>query len=64
VLSWVVPAAGLLAGAGVVDGSTADEVAVPGSDSEAASALLSEADMFSRQSSQLVLTAPRFRLGW
>jgi putative drug exporter of the RND superfamily len=43
----------------VVDGQTADEVAVPGSDSEAANALLSETDLFSRQSSQLVLTAPR-----
>jgi RND superfamily putative drug exporter len=59
VLLWVLLAAGLLAGARLVDGSTADEVAVPGSDSEAANALLSEADMFSQQSSQLVLTAPR-----
>jgi RND superfamily putative drug exporter len=61
VLLWVVLAVGLLAGARVVDGSTADEVAVPGSDSEAANALLAEADMFGRQSSQLVLTAPRGR---
>ncbi|MGB3438649.1 MAG: MMPL family transporter [Actinophytocola sp.] len=61
VLLWVLLAAGLLAGARVVDGSTADDVAVPGSDSEAANALLSEADVFGRQSSQLVLTAPRDR---
>ena len=59
VLLWVLLAAGLLAGARLVEGSTADEVAIPGSDSEAANALLSEADMFGRQSSQLVLTAPR-----
>ena len=59
VLLWVLLAAGLLAGARLVDGSTADDVAVPGSDSEAANALLSEADMFGQQSSQLVLTAPR-----
>ncbi|MET0233701.1 MAG: MMPL family transporter [Kibdelosporangium sp.] len=59
VLLWVLLAVGLLAGARLVDGSTADNVAVPGSDSEAANALLSEADMFSQQNSQLVLTAPR-----
>jgi RND superfamily putative drug exporter len=59
VLSWVVLAAGLLAGARLVDGTTADEVAVPGSDSKAANELLSGADTFGRQSSQLVLTAPR-----
>ena len=59
VLLWVLLSAGLLAGARLVDGSTADEVVVPGSDSEAANAKLSEGDMFSQQSSQLVLTAPR-----
>ena len=59
VLLWVLLAVGLLAGARLVDGDTADDVVVPGSDSEAANALLSEADMFSQQSSQLVLTAPR-----
>ncbi len=59
VLLWVLLAIGLLAGARLVDGSTADDVAVPGSDSEAANVLLSEADMFGQQSSQLVLTAPR-----
>ncbi|MCE6998313.1 MMPL family transporter [Saccharothrix sp. S26] len=58
VLLWVLLASGLLAGARLVDGSTADDVVVPGSDSEAANALLAEADMFGRQSSQLVLTAP------
>ncbi|MFL6126323.1 MMPL family transporter [Actinophytocola sp.] len=59
VVLWVLLAAGLLAGARLVDGSTVDDVVVPGSDSEAANALLSEADMFGQQSSQLVLTAPR-----
>ncbi|HET9141453.1 hypothetical protein, partial [Actinophytocola sp.] len=61
VLSWVLLAVGLLAGARLVEGSTADDVAVPGSDSQAANVLLAEADMFGRQSSQLVLTAPRGR---
>ncbi|PSL52165.1 RND superfamily putative drug exporter [Saccharothrix carnea] len=61
VLLWVVLAVGLLAGARLVDGGTAEDVVVPGSDSEAANALLAEADMFGRQSSQLVLTAPRNR---
>jgi RND superfamily putative drug exporter len=61
VLAWVVLAVGLLAGARLVDGVTADDVVVPASDSEAANALLSGADVLGRQSSQLVLTAPRDR---
>jgi RND superfamily putative drug exporter len=59
VLLWIVLAVGLLAGARMVDGDTADDVTVPGSDSAAANALLSADDMFGQQSSQLVLTAPR-----
>ncbi|HYQ63481.1 MMPL family transporter [Actinophytocola sp.] len=58
VLLWVLLAVGLLAGARLVDGTTADDVVVPGSDSEAANALLSADKPFGQQSSQLVLTAP------
>jgi putative drug exporter of the RND superfamily len=58
VLLWVLLALGLLGGARVVDGVTADDVAVPGSDSEAANALLSSGDTLGQRSSQIVLTAP------
>jgi RND superfamily putative drug exporter len=57
VVLWVLLAVGLLAGARVVDGSTGDEVVVPGSDSEAANDLLASADLFGQARSEMVLTA-------
>lgn len=57
VVLWVLLAAGLLVGARVVEGDTADDVAVPGSDSAAANALLSAEDSFGQVRSELVLTA-------
>lgn len=57
VVLWVLLAAGLLVGARVVDGDTADDVTVPGSDSAAANALLSTEDSFGQVRSEMVLTA-------
>lgn len=56
VVLWVLLAVGLLAGARVVDGATGDEVVVPGSDSEAANALLGS-DLNGATRSEMVLTA-------
>ncbi|TDV43079.1 MMPL family transporter [Actinophytocola oryzae] len=59
VVLWVLLAAGLLAGARVVEGDTADDVTVSGSDSAAANAQLSTADASGQERSELVLTAGR-----